>query len=145
MKLLLTSLAVAAATVAAFTLNAPSASATANNPYAGEWCGTFAVVDPPDSDDEGDVQLSISPSGAIKGTFYNTNQDVGGTMTGHIDNDGTIHLNPNIYGTGPGGKGGNGEHHTGQAYIDENGVLVAPTTGTWHGAYSVTAVLELCD
>ena len=131
--------ALLAAVVGGIGLAAAPAVAAPNNPYAGSWAGTFQAVG---GDATGTVEWEISASGAIKGSFFNTVFEVGGTMTGHIDKDGTIHLNPNIYGAGPGGKGQNGEHYAGTAYIDENGDLVAPTTGTWHGAGTVVATLS---
>jgi hypothetical protein len=145
MRFSLSSLTVAAATVVALALGSSPAQATADNPYAGEWCGTFELVGDEDPAVQGTVELSISAAGQITGSFFNTTLEVGGTMHGHIDNDGTLNLNPNLYGTGPGGKGQNGEHHAGQAYIDGDGNLVAPTTGVWHGGYSVVAVLAPCD
>jgi hypothetical protein len=145
MRFSLSCMAVAAAAVLSYAVWPASAQATASNPFAGEWCGTFELVGDEDPAIEGTMEWTISPAGQITGTFINTTLDISGTMVGHIDNDGTINLNPNIYGPGPGGEGGNGEHHAGQAYIDEGGNLVASTTGVWHGGYSVDAVLSPCE
>jgi hypothetical protein len=145
MRLLLSCTAVAAAAALSFAVWSSPAQATANNPFAGEWCGTFELVGDEDPAVVGTMEWTISPAGRISGTFLNTTLGIPGTMAGHVDSDGTLHLNPNIYGAGPGGEGGNGEHHAGTAVITEDGTLIGETTGVWHGGYSVTAILERCD
>jgi hypothetical protein len=128
---------VAVVAMIALAFAATPAQAAPSNPFAGEWSGNFYGPGV-----EGTVDWTISPSGVITGTFYNTTLDIGGTMVGHVDKDGNLHLNPNIYGPGPGGEGGNGEHHAGTATINEDGQLVGETVGVWHGGYAVTAILD---
>ena len=55
-------LAAAAAAVASSFL-ALSASADANNPYAGEWCGTFELVGDEEPAIQGTVEWSITAAG----------------------------------------------------------------------------------
>src|SRR5262245_32014799 len=136
MRSVLTVLALVAVVLAA---SSTPAQAAPSNPFAGEWAGTFYA---PEFDVGGTMEWSISPSGAITGTFFNVDVGIGGTMVGHVDKNGTLHLNPNIYGPGPGGEGGNGEHHAGTATINEEGQLVAETVGVWHGGYIVIATLD---
>jgi len=144
MRFHLTCVAAAAAAALSFAVVSTSAQATPENQFAGEWCGTFELIGDEDPAVEGTLNLSISESGVITGDFYNTTFDVPGVMRGRIRDDGMVGLNPDVYGTGPGGEGGNGEHHAGTAYID-GGKLYIPTTAVWNGGPSVLAVLELCD
>ena len=145
MRFLLSCTAVAAAAALSFALWSSPAQATPDNPFAGEWCGTFELVGDEDPAIEGTIEISISAAGVIRGTFYNTTLDVPGVMRGTVRADGSIGLNPDVYGAGPGGEGGNGEHHAGTAEIDGDGNLVVSTTGVWHGGYSVVSVLQPCD
>ena len=98
----------------------PSAS-----PFEGSWSGTWSV---PDRGVIGTYDWTISESGRIDGTVYNSGLDNGGGVVGHVGDDGKIHF----VGYAPNaehGAGFSGFGFQGTAEIDEDGKLVISAVG----------------
>jgi hypothetical protein len=113
---------------------APAARADTDNPFEGSWVGTFEGS----FGQTGTAEWTISDAGRLTGIGVNTDEGVYIEFVGHVNQNGTHHIEAND----EGGGGSSGSPFSGIQYFNEDGQLVFESTAVWDDEFTVVAVFD---